>query len=897
MTLAHWNPKTALRTGLEIGVDMATLDEPRWQLFSSGSARRGRFQTWRSESADTVDTIQTKIAVDTATLVVPGASTAEDVTGIWAVEVFEEGDEYEAWSAWTAVDPNGEAFSEGEEWIGGGAGNFNDLADTSDQTGVRFTGTAVSTNSGLYGVYAGFNFNTAAISATGKRVELRARLRLKSSSVNGSRLRFGLTFDNLTNLYEFAEYQSFEIGSSVTEIVVDFPEFNPSTKRPWNESDLQDFDLGTDFVIRQENSASGEFQSQEYRIYKLELEYRTADESRVAWGLKEETATTLFQGTTLFLETTVDLTQPDSASDWSKAANTTYTTGFRVPWLGQGQFIKINYDKVSGGGTKAAWAEFYAGLGGQFEITYLTGPQAPNVTGYAIGTYYIAPFGSGSSQKTGAVAFEPSGSNNLYSWVPFIFSGGGTDTGDCPAYATVYQSPVSSGVELRQEFSAAASATYGRVAVLVRFGATPTADLTIDIERTSDQVSFGTGTITAAEVAALPAYGEREDWRIAYVDLTSTSALVSGTDYDIVLSSTTDSSAPWYGQVLDTRSPLATAFNSAGVGQESTFSGAEGVTISSTIREEADLVAYVFQAPDSVSGPTGASNKALFTDLRAPYLPALEGIGDLCLPETFPRVDLDWTAVSYTDFQYYEVQRGDPFQSPDFNVGTTVATDVTWTTIAYLTSQSIDGFVDYEARTRGVSYYRVRGWDNDQGPSPWTYINSTGIVGGATYEGLPSALWLSSNADPTQLFGLVDVYPRAVVPRYTLPEQGAAVALPIHNRDTPIMLRPAERSGVVFERDVIVDISPRRWDDNFTLVSTTVERPPGPHFFEALRRLVTDSSLPYVCVRDDIGNRFFGSVQIVDMLPEVMTDDVVIHRARIRVTETSLAPVAVTAAV
>src|SRR5690606_9920757 len=109
----------------------------------------------------------------------------------------------------------------------------------------------------------------------------------------------------------------------------------------------------------------------------------------------------------------------------------------------------------------------------------------------------------------------------------------------------------------------------------------------------------------------------------------------------------------------------------------------------------------------------------------------------------------------------------------------------------------------------------------------------------------------TSNEAPEMSVAYADTYDRVAQREYDFPEADEVVTRRLYGRDYQVAFRPLERRGVTFRRTLLV-------------------RPPvadgalGPAAVDALRDLAA-ATLSYVTVRDEAGNRWFGSITVPEL--------------------------------
>jgi hypothetical protein len=204
---------------------------------------------------------------------------------------------------------------------------------------------------------------------------------------------------------------------------------------------------------------------------------------------------------------------------------------------------------------------------------------------------------------------------------------------------------------------------------------------------------------------------------------------------------------------------------------------------------------------------------------------------------------LTWTiflnsGYQFSGFGYYEIQRMD-------------TVDTTWQTIAHVLAPLTSGFKDYEARVGILSSYRIRAVDNLLFAGPWSStVTGTLAAPGVTGTGMGAnsrALLFTSNEiqDGTRNLAYALAFEADTTEEFKFPEAGFTQYQFMYNRDFQVAFRPLERGGETFSRTV--------------LVQAAAISPPTLADFTSLRDLAWDD-LPYVCVRDEDGNRWFANV-------------------------------------
>ena len=260
-----------------------------------------------------------------------------------------------------------------------------------------------------------------------------------------------------------------------------------------------------------------------------------------------------------------------------------------------------------------------------------------------------------------------------------------------------------------------------------------------------------------------------------------------------------------------------------------------GPYVSATVDDTtADAVLLFSQDPAPVSGfAISTLNQAL------------SGIGQQCslnpagIPTALGYHRLTWSAPSSTGFAT-ELQRMD-------------TVDNTWETIMLSSNTAVSGFNDYEARVGIVSSYRVRRLNTYGFYGPWSStltgtITAPGVTVGIT-GGHVLIFTTNSRQTGSSNLAYLPIWDAGttISEDFTFPEAGFVQLQAMYNKDFFTAFRPLERGGERFQRSILVQaaaISPETLAD-----------------FTSLRNMAWDS-VPYICVRDEDGNRWFASIAV-----------------------------------
>lgn len=240
-----------------------------------------------------------------------------------------------------------------------------------------------------------------------------------------------------------------------------------------------------------------------------------------------------------------------------------------------------------------------------------------------------------------------------------------------------------------------------------------------------------------------------------------------------------------------------------------------------------DLLVTLADVPAAVTGLDTAVGS-----ITAHHVEVCDGAGcGGCSDDTMPFVQLDWDiAPSGTpDIAGYQVDRKDDLD-PD------------WQRVATVVGRTTNTWSDHEARIGVSSQYRVRVVRVDNITGAWSTPASANIPTGQV------ALAFSSNAGVALGCVYPSVWEREVQRSWQFLEAGDVTYKRFYGRNRQVAFRPIERRGDSFTRTVLLD----------AMCSVAL---PTMAIFDPLRDLAW-APLPYVCVRDGEGNRWFASLEV-----------------------------------
>lgn len=245
-----------------------------------------------------------------------------------------------------------------------------------------------------------------------------------------------------------------------------------------------------------------------------------------------------------------------------------------------------------------------------------------------------------------------------------------------------------------------------------------------------------------------------------------------------------------------------------------------------------DLQAVLVEVPPAVTGVAAAAGS-----LTAHHVEVCDRTPDCegCAEDTMPYVQVSWSEAPESSpgsppVAGYHVDRMDQL-SPD------------WERVAFVDGREVVSWNDLEPRIGVTSQYRVRVVRDDGVVGDWSDTVSQNVPLGQV------ALSFSSNAAT----GLACVYPEvwtgATASRsWTFREAQDVELRRIHGRNREVAIWPLERRGDGFTRTLL-------------LSAGCVVALPTMNLFTPLRNL-SRAAIPYVCVRDGEGNRWYANLRV-----------------------------------
>lgn len=200
-------------------------------------------------------------------------------------------------------------------------------------------------------------------------------------------------------------------------------------------------------------------------------------------------------------------------------------------------------------------------------------------------------------------------------------------------------------------------------------------------------------------------------------------------------------------------------------------------------------------------------------------------------------VFFDHFTAQSSDFGAIELQRYD-------------SVDAQFTTIMLSSQAAVTGFTDWEYRIGVPPVYRWRTRNVYDFAGVW----SPQVTGTSTAPGVVGAtvglLMLSSNyrQDGSRVLAYSSAWDGNPQEDFAWPEGQQTVFQPMYDKNFPTAFRPIERGGETFSRNVLIN----------ALGIPAAARANG---FKSIRDMAWDQ-LPYVCVRDELGNRWYATIMV-----------------------------------
>lgn len=415
----------------------------------------------------------------------------------------------------------------------------------------------------------------------------------------------------------------------------------------------------------------------------------------------------------------------------------------------------------------------------------------------------------------------------------------GTDRAESQSYVAIGALEIWSGQSAYQVVTTTTAASYASIVCLVQTsnGGTdvaPTAPLQVSLTTTGGTVLAGPVSIQPSQVPPASAInpGGFQRFQLSFPAV----ALAATTNYRILFASSTPGVAPGWLVLLEGGSLLATVtanvYNPSttfpGVAYQSILGGDTFGTLAT------QLVAFV-AAPSAFS-------------VTVANQPVVNGFGFFASPvpvtAEIPYALITWSPTGLgASFDHYEIHRLDPVTG-------------VWSDIALITTEAISVFADFECRMGLPSAYQMRSVRSDGASSAWT---STQTVTPIAPCGM---MYFVTNENPSLNCAFQDVYSNqgsttidgGAARAYTFKDASDVVLQTIYGRNYEVAFRPIERRGISFTVTLLLN----------AVFNPAYDLPPhvaSTDLFSPLRNLST-SALSYVCVKNDTGGLWLGSLTV-----------------------------------
>lgn len=371
--------------------------------------------------------------------------------------------------------------------------------------------------------------------------------------------------------------------------------------------------------------------------------------------------------------------------------------------------------------------------------------------------------------------------------------------------------PVRSGRVLEQEITTVGAGDYGWVRAMVRLeSGTADAPLTIRLVNAANAQQGFTFTVQPEDLIR-----PRTNYQMVEGPVGAT--LLAATQYRVLFESTATAGAGWRVQTLSTFTEGSTARTPVGASAVTWGGIANAAVIAGDRFTELDLVTTIATQP---SPPAGFI--ATVTE------------GDHACDQF---ATLSWTATDVEAdagfFLRYEIDRSE---------------GEGWHRVAEITSESVVGVEDHEAKRNIESYYRIRVRRTDWSCSYWSENSSA--------EPLMSCCGyiLTSNAAPELTLWADDIGPD----RSTQPLQTTQVNR-YYGRDHSVGHHSLEWSGVRFQRTLVIAA-----DGVSAGNETPASGGAGEEIYNPLTALLPSrgAALPYITLLSNRGERWFVSMDL-----------------------------------
>lgn len=434
-------------------------------------------------------------------------------------------------------------------------------------------------------------------------------------------------------------------------------------------------------------------------------------------------------------------------------------------------------------------------------------------------------------------------------WAPVcaLEVGSATSLDSQPYTALDLDSAIYAGIDFRQYFTTPGAlpvVTFQLLRVLLGRmvpSTLTTGSITLRVRRASDDVQMGSAvTVTADDFddytddpGQQTAYAKYKTV-VARMDTAATLA-VATRYYFQVESDATEPETGWRVQSFRAIRGLNPDTPPPDVA-DATFGGStDSVVVGVTTHDETDASLVVLTRP--VEPTDLVAEEAIHADSCIRY------------------VSLSWSATALGGtFDRYEIDRRDSEAGP-------------WVRVATVSSEDAETWDDYESYRGRTAYYRIRAVRADTAVSDWSPAASA-----VAYSPCCGYVLVSNQLAPDTYVQLPD---RGTGTR-DIEQLHNVESVQFYQRDYQVVFSELEDRGSKFKRTLVF------------LDSDT----PGMRTFERLQALCNNTDIPYVCVHEESGDRWFASVTLLST-SRTNAGDPGVHRAEIEITEVTNVPTAV----
>lgn len=242
-----------------------------------------------------------------------------------------------------------------------------------------------------------------------------------------------------------------------------------------------------------------------------------------------------------------------------------------------------------------------------------------------------------------------------------------------------------------------------------------------------------------------------------------------------------------------------------------------------------ELQVVLATVPPPVTGVAGAVGVRTAHHAQAPPGHSCSESG--CADQGSPFAQVSWQPTSDTESTFYQIQRQDQV-------------DTDWRFVAQIRGRNVTRWEDEEVRIGVQSCYRIRSGRPDGILGDWSETICVTPPPGQV------ALTFTSNYATGAAVTLPEAWEgsQTIERTWEHNEYGDVQLRPIYGSNGQRAFHPVEKRGVSFARTLLLN-------------ALRGVAPPSLEITTPLHRIAW-APLPYVCVRDGEGNRFFASIQV-----------------------------------